>query len=67
MALVTLVKNISDPIKYHIRKLTNLIEVWAKLEAFYGIVDEDMAYTIEDKLLKMDLGILTPSKIILPK
>lgn len=54
MALGTLLKNISDPIKYHVRKLTNPIEVWAKLEALYGTVDEDMAYTIEDKLLKLD-------------
>lgn len=32
MALGTLLKNIFDPIKYHVRKLTNQIEVWAKLE-----------------------------------
>ena len=54
MALGTLLKHISDPVKYHIRKLTNPKEVWAKLEALYGIVDEDMAYTIEEKLLKLD-------------
>ena len=54
MALGTLLKNILDLVKYHVRKLTNPIEVWAKLEALYGIVDEDMAFTIEDKLLKLD-------------
>ena len=54
MALRTLLKHISDLVKYHIRKLTTPIEVWAKLEALYGVVDEDMAYTIEDKLLKLD-------------
>ena len=54
MALGTLIKNISDPIKYHIRNLDNPIEVWNKLEALYGIVDEDMAYTIEENLLKLD-------------
>ena len=54
MALGTLLKHISDPIKYHIRKLTDPIEVWAKLEALYGAIYEDMSYTIEDKLLKLD-------------
>ena len=54
MAQGTLLKHISDLIKYHIRKLTTPIEVWAKFEALYGTVDEDMAYTIEDKLLKLD-------------
>ena len=48
MALGTLLKNISDPVKYHIRNITNPIEIWTKLEALYGIIDEDMAYTIED-------------------
>ena len=54
MTLGTLLKNISNPIKYHIRKLNNPIEVQAKLEALYEIVDEDMAYTIEHNLLKLD-------------
>ena len=54
MALGTLLKNISDPIKYHIRNITNPIKVWNKIESLYGIVDEDMAYTIEDNLLKLD-------------
>ena len=54
MALGTLFKHISDPVKYHVRKLTTPTEVWAKLKALYGTVDEDMAYTIEDKLLKLD-------------
>ena len=54
MALGILLKNISNPIKYHIRNITNPIEVWGKLEALYGTVDEGMAYTIEDNLLKLD-------------
>ena len=33
MALGTLLKNILDPVKYHIRNLDNPIEVWGKLEA----------------------------------
>ena len=36
MDLGTLLKHISDPIKYHVRKLTTPIEFWDKLEAFYG-------------------------------
>ena len=47
-------QHISDLVKYHIRNINNPIEVWDKLEALYGIVDEDMAYTIEDNLLKLD-------------
>ncbi len=54
MALGALIKNISDLVKYHIKNITNPIQVWNKLEALYGIVDEDMAYTIEDNLLKLD-------------
>jgi hypothetical protein len=49
-----LLKNISNPVKFHIKQLTDPIAVWAKLEALYGIVDEDMAYIKEDKLLKLD-------------
>ena len=54
MALGTLFKHISDPVKYHVRKLTTPTEVWAKLKTLYGTVDEDMAYTIEANLLKLD-------------
>ena len=54
MVVGTLLKHISDLVKYHIRNLTTLIEVWAKLEALYGAVDEDMAYTIDNKLLKLE-------------
>ena len=54
MALGTLFKHISDPVKYHVRKLTSPTEVWDKLKTLYGTVDEDMAYTIEANLLKLD-------------
>ena len=54
MALGTLFKHISDPVKYHVRKLTTPTEVWAKLKTLYGTVDEDMAYTIEANLFKLD-------------
>ena len=67
MVLGTLLKHISDAIKYHIRNLTTPIEVWAKLEALYGVVDEDMAYTIEDKLLNLDPRSFNTIKYYLPK
>ena len=54
MALGTLFKHISNPVKYHVRKLTTPTEVWAKLKTLYGTVDEDMAYTIEANLFKLD-------------
>ncbi len=49
-----MLNNIFDLVKFYIRKLNNLIEVWAKLEALYGTVDEDMAYTIEDKTSQVE-------------
>ena len=54
MALGTLLKNILGLSKYHIKNITNPTKFWDKIEALYGTIDEHMAYTIEDNIIKLD-------------